>query len=136
MKLVFVDSFYWIARLDPGQHWHGKAREIQPRLMGVRLLTTYEVLSEVLAFYSRKGPILRRAAAEWIESVLSDPNITVVPQTKELFVAGFRLYKERLDKDWSLTDCISMVVMQRNGISDALTHDHHFIQAGFTILLQ
>jgi len=91
MKRVFVDSFYWIARLDPHQDWHKKAKEIEPALVGSRLLTTYEVLTEVLAFYSKRGPILRRAAAEWMDGVLADPNITVVPRTKELFVAGYTI---------------------------------------------
>jgi predicted nucleic acid-binding protein len=53
-----------------------------------------------------------------------------------LFKRGVELFRTRRDKEWSLTDCISFLVMQQRGISDALTHDHHFEQAGFTILLR
>jgi hypothetical protein len=53
-----------------------------------------------------------------------------------LFDARVALYGERMDKDWPLTDCISFVVMQREGITDALTGDRHFEQAGFVPLLK
>jgi predicted nucleic acid-binding protein len=53
-----------------------------------------------------------------------------------LFDQGFELYARRLDKDWSLTDCISFVVMREHGLTHALTGDHHFEQAGFRILLK
>jgi len=49
--------------------------------------------------------------------------------------SGWTLYQQRPDKEWGLTDCISFVVMQEQGISEAFTSDHHFTQAGFTILL-
>ena len=60
----------------------------------------------------------------------------IVPTTDQLWQEGFDLYQRRLDKEWSLTDCISFVVMQREGITDALTGDKHFEQAGFTALLK
>jgi predicted nucleic acid-binding protein len=59
----------------------------------------------------------------------------VVPPSTELFEAGIDLYSRRPDKEWSLTDCISFVVMQERGITEALTGDYHFVQAGFSILL-
>jgi uncharacterized protein len=64
------------------------------------------------------------------------PDITIIASQRELLAAGFSLYSQRPDKDWSLTDCISFVVMQREGITEALTGDHHFEQAGFSILLK
>lgn len=67
---------------------------------------------------------------------MKDPNTQVVPIDQALFDAGLALYGARLDKDWSLTDCISFVVMQREGITEALTGDHHFEQTGFVALLK
>jgi hypothetical protein len=65
-----------------------------------------------------------------------DAEVTIVPPGPELFEAGLKLYSQREDKDWTLTDCISFVVMERMGIREALTGDHHFEQAGFTVLLR
>jgi predicted nucleic acid-binding protein len=135
MNVVFVDSVYWIARLDPRDQWHSKSKEADRALAGYRLYTTYEIMTELLAFYAGRGMILRRAAADTVARILANPNITVVPQTRELFEAAFSRYTERVDKEWSLTDCISMLVMERNGIAGVLTHDMHFSQAGFKVLL-
>ena len=60
----------------------------------------------------------------------------VIPFNQNLFQAGLSLYETRLDKDWGLTDCISFVVMQREGILEAFTSDKHFEQAGFIRLLK
>ena len=62
--------------------------------------------------------------------------VTIVPMGQELFDRGIELYGERLDKEWSITDCISFIVMREQGITDALTGDHHFEQAGFKALLK
>ena len=66
---------------------------------------------------------------------LADPSITVLPQTRQRFEDGFALYKARPDKEYSLTDCITMEAMRQEGITEILTHDNHFTQEGFTILL-
>jgi hypothetical protein len=58
-----------------------------------------------------------------------------MPSSNELFAAGVELYATRPDKEWSLTDCISFVVMEREGLTDALTGDRHFEQSGFKVLL-
>jgi predicted nucleic acid-binding protein len=136
MNKVFADSHYWIARLHPRDEWHQKTKELEAKLLGARLFTTYEVMTEVLAFFTARGAFLRRTAAELITKIISNPNITVVPQTRELFEAALRRYQQHLDKEWSLADCISMLVMQRHGIEEILTHDVHFSQANFAILLQ
>lgn len=71
-----------------------------------------------------------------IENFLEAENMTVVPVTSELLAEGFALYRKYEDKEWGLVDCISFVVMQREGIAEALTYDHHFAQAGFVALLR
>ena len=66
----------------------------------------------------------------------SDPSVTIIPSGPELFAEGLALYSSRKDKEWTLTDCISFVVMKREELGEALTGDHHFKQAGFTTLLE
>ena len=66
---------------------------------------------------------------------LAQPNIEVMPQDRAGFEQGLVLYRARLDKGYSLTDCVSMNTMRACGITECLTHDHHFEQEGFTILL-
>jgi hypothetical protein len=73
---------------------------------------------------------------ELLQVLRAAPRVVLVPATEELFQAGIGLYGSRSDKDWSLTDCISFVLMQRRGIQMALTGDRHFEQAGFTALLR
>ena len=71
-----------------------------------------------------------------MEHVDADSKTDVIYATKALFDHGMKLYARRPDKDWPLTDCISFVIMEREGIADALTGDHHFTQAGFKILME
>jgi predicted nucleic acid-binding protein len=65
----------------------------------------------------------------------NDPNVTFVPATDDLFRKGFDLFSSRSDKSWTLTDCISFIVMEEAGLTEALTGDRHFVQAGFEALL-
>lgn len=79
--------------------------------------------------------ILRSSAVQTVEDILTDPLIMVIPQSHQSFLDGFALYKARIDKGYSLTDCITMQAMRREGVTEILTHDHHFTQEGFQILL-
>ena len=78
----------------------------------------------------------RRAFSGLWGTLRQDPDVNVLMPDTEQFVAGIALYEARPDKDWSLTDCISFVVMERQKIARALTADHHFEQAGFVALLK
>jgi predicted nucleic acid-binding protein len=135
MKTVFADAFYWIALINPGDDWHLLVRQISLKLYPVTLITTEEVLTETLNFYSSKGTQKRQRAFHALENTFTNPSIQVVPQTHESFLAGMTLYSQRLDKGYSLTDCISMPTMRQLGITEVLTHDKHFTQEGFVILL-
>jgi len=106
-------------------------RELRQRK--VRVVTTEFVLLEVADGLS--DPPLRRAVIAFIEELRREPTIEIVPLSEQLMASGWTLYQQRPDKEWGLTDCISFVVMQEQGISEAFTSDHHFTQAGFTILL-
>jgi predicted nucleic acid-binding protein len=99
------------------------------------VFTTEEVLTEVLAFFSGHGPYLRQLTSATIRSISVDPMIHIVPQSHQSFLTDLDLYEARPDKGYSLIDCISMLVMREEGITEVLTHDNHFMQEGFVILL-
>jgi predicted nucleic acid-binding protein len=126
---------YWIAIANRKDQWHAKAVYVMRSLGQVTLVTTEEVLDEFLTYYSGHGPLLRINAVQTVEDALADPLVIVRPQTHQSFLSGLALYKARPDKEYSLTDCISMEGMRQDGITDILTHDNHFAQEGFTILL-
>jgi uncharacterized protein len=81
------------------------------------------------------GRVLRNLAATTVEKAMANPLVIVRPQSHHTFLDGLALYKARPDKEYSLTDCISMETMRDEGITEILTHDNHFTQEGFTILL-
>ena len=131
MKVVFADTFYWIALTLPGDAANARAEQIKDEIV-----TTEEVLSEYLAFFCASPEYLRSQVASNVEAILHDPAVRVVPQSHDSFISGLELYRSRPDKGYSLTDCISMQTMRREGIAGALTNDRHFEQEGFRALLQ
>lgn len=135
MNFLYVDTLYFVAIINQRDQWHEKAASLRPLLEGMRLITTEAVLMETLNFFSEYGANMRRVVALFVRDVLTDFNFEVVPNTTENFLFGLELYETRLDKGYSLTDCISMNVCRERKITDVLTHDHHFEQEGFQILL-
>ncbi|MFL6214647.1 MAG: type II toxin-antitoxin system VapC family toxin [Blastocatellia bacterium] len=136
MKKVFADTSYWVALIDPKDKWHSKALKLSQSFTGVLLITTDEVLSEVLTFFSGYGPYLRERVTQIVFGILTNKSyVEVVEQSRESFLSGLALYEKRLDKAYSLTDCISMQLMRADGISEVLTSDKHFAQEGLVILL-
>ena len=133
MNRVFADSYFFFAILNPHDAAHGKAIEFGRRHRGP-LATTAWVLTEVadgLASTPRRQ-VFRRV----FEDLEANKANLIVPANAETFEKGVKLYHARPDKQWSLTDCISFVVMSEEQITEALTGDHHFEQAGFTALLK
>ena len=98
------------------------------------IVTTGFVLVEVLD--ATCSVLLRQRAVQFVNRLVKDPEVIIVPVSEELLHQGMSLYTDRSDKAWSLTDCISFSVMNRFGITDALTADHHFEQAGYRALLK
>lgn len=133
MNDVFADTFYYYALLSPSDATHQQAIAITPTL-SARIVTTAWVVAELAAAFS--APPRRTRCLDLIDHLYADPQITVTPPSQELFDADLALYRSRPDKSWSLTDCISFIVMECEGIAEALTGDHHFEQAGFTALLK
>ena len=98
------------------------------------MVTTSAVLLEIGNALSKLH--YRQAAIELISALRSDPSVETVPLSDRLFEQALRLFSERPDKEWGLTDCVSFVVMQNRSLTSALTTDEHFQQAGFRVLLR
>lgn len=136
MRTVFADAAYWIALIYPGDDLHDRAKVVSATLAPLRIVTSDMGLTELLNSLSNKGGNLRRAGVELIRDIYSDPTITVVAQTRELFGHALDLYQNRLDQAWSHTDCASFCIRQQQKLLEALTYDRHFEQAGFIALLR
>ena len=133
MATVFADTFYWIALLNRGDSYHSRATSLKLD-SSTRIVTTMWVLTETADALSPRK--LRGPVAGFIRSLLSDPSVAVLPFDQQLFDRGLERFDRRHDKDWSLTDCISFVTMEEQNISESLTGDQHFEQAGFVALLK
>ena len=133
MKAVFADTFYFLALLNPRDAAHARAVAATRKLQG-QLITTAWVLTEFADAMS--APPNRSEFISTLDDLRKNPDVQVVPANDALFDEGVQLFANRLDKEWSLTDCISFVVMEQNGLTEALTGDHHFEQAGFVALLK
>src|SRR5205085_5296328 len=125
---LFADTFYWVALLNPGDAFHARVMAFSSTLGAIRIVTTDEILTEVLNWFCQWGPRWRSEAATLMHDLRGDPNLDVLPQTRSDFDAALALYEARLDKSYSLTDCRSMLAMKALGIQEVLTYDHHFTQ--------
>lgn len=132
MKTAFVDAFFYLALANGDDQEHRAATECARSWEG-RLITTEYVLLEVLDALTVGE--LRDLGLAIVEAALQDETTTVVSASTELFNRGRDLFRQRPDKEWGITDCISFLVMQDQGLNEALTADHHFEQAGFRALL-
>jgi predicted nucleic acid-binding protein len=133
MKPVFADSFYFFAVFNPKDAAHEKAKRYAAR-HDEATVTTAWVLTELadgLAATPYRSDVVRL-----VSLLRADPENEIVPLTADLMERGLALYDARPDKQWSLTDCISFLVMQDRHITEALTDDRHFEQAGFIALLK
>ena len=132
MNCVFADTSFYISLLRPDDENHQGSLEFDRRFTG-QYLTSEFILIELgnwLADPRNRGVFLESARV-----LRSDPRTTILPATSEWIARGLALYAQRLDKHWSFIDCISFEMMRDRGVTDALTTDHHFIQAGFHTLL-
>ncbi len=130
---VFADTFALIAWLNPRDNAHAVVAGYLDGFTG-RLVTTEWVLMEFADALS--APQARATAVAFLQAVRADPLFDVVGYVSTVYRAGFELFAARQDKGWSLTDCISFGVMLDRGLSEALTADHHFEQAGFQAIFK
>ena len=136
--LYMVDlglGLHWTQK-DVGDSTHVAATAFDTSFSRPNIVTTEEVLTEFLTYFAGRGPMLRKKAAAITTAILTDPSIWVLPQTHESFLAGLALYAARLDKAYSLADCISMQSMRRESLYAVLTNDHHFEQEGFRTMFR
>jgi predicted nucleic acid-binding protein len=128
---IFIDTGYVIALINERDQYHAQAMELARRFAGQPLVITDAVLLEIGNALARS---FKLEATTVIEQFLAADEVTIVHLTPQLFTKGFALYKEYQDKSWSLVDCISIVVMRETNVSQVLSFDRHFTQAGFTVL--
>ena len=133
MKRVFADAYYFIALANRADAGHGRAKAFGAQFHGERL-TTVPVLLEFAD--ATAGSHRREEVARMIGKLMESSRWKIRQIDEELMERGLALYAARPDKKWSLTDCISFLTMQDEKLTDALTDDHHFVQAGFNALLR
>jgi uncharacterized protein len=131
MNMAFGDTCYFVALINSADSLHELACEFGELVD--RIVTTEYVLVETANFFTKVE--LRQFFSEFAREIRASLTARIIPASTELFDRGLALFDSRPDKEWSLTDCISFVAMADLGITDALTADHHFEQAGFTALL-
>lgn len=133
---VFLDTAYAIALSSPNDRFHQRAVQLANELKsaGTRLVTTRAILLEIGNALSKQR--FRRAAVMLLNSLETDLRVEIIPLTEPLYARALQLYRERPDKEWALTDCVSFIVMEDRGIEEALTTDEHFQQARFHALMR
>jgi predicted nucleic acid-binding protein len=132
MKPLFADTSFYVALLSPRDIAHKKALEIGHRFQRQVVLSDFILLELGNAF---SGGGRRELFSRLVAHLRGHPNVRIVPASRDLLDRGLELFSRRPDKGWSLTDCTSFVVMQDEGLTEALTTDRHFDQAGFRGLL-
>jgi uncharacterized protein len=135
MKQVFIDTYHFVASFNANDELHAWVVEVEQDLGAAKLVTSEMVLAEVLNYFSAFRYEIKQGVVESVLDLLLDDENEIILHTHDAFLRGAELYAARLDKGYSLTDCISMNLMRERGITDVLTHDHHFTQEGFNILL-
>jgi len=128
---AFVDTSYLLALELANDQNHSTAllhwKQISSSLP--RLVTTSYIFDELITFFNSRG--LHTKAVSMGNMLLRSPSVHFVHVDEPLFYEGWTYFQKHADKEYSLTDCISFVVMQQQGIMTAFTFDRHFLQAGF-----
>ena len=140
MTAYFADASYWLALATPADQHHKAATEYASILASRpqdRIVTTQLVLNEVLNPRSGTRSRHRLDIIKLVDEISQNPGIDIVPQTPEQFADALAMLRTSAnDKEWSITDCASFLVMYRYDIQGALTGDRHFEQAGFAVMLR
>lgn len=133
MSLVFADAFYFVARLNRHDQHHERVVTFS-REFRSHILTTDWVLMEVADALAKSE--CRSRIRDFTLHLRQASGCEVVPTSRALLDRALELYHQHKDKEWTLTDCVSFVIMRECGITEALTEDRHFVQAGFTVLFK
>ena len=130
---TFVDTHFIVALTNERDTHHRAALALADKFEGQPLLTTTAVLLEIGNALARGG---KRRAIQVLDELMASEELTIVQLSEALFDRAYGLYRKHRDKEWGLVDCVSFVVMEEEGIAEALTNDRHFEQAGFKPLLR
>jgi len=138
MSAMFVDTSGWGSLIDVSQPFHGVAARIyrEKRQDSFRIVTSNYVIAELVALLQSPLRIRRTKIINFIDGIKASPYVDVIHVDRRADDEAWSLLAKREDKSWSLVDCSSFILMGKQGISDALTNDHHFEQAGFVRLLK
>jgi uncharacterized protein len=138
MPELFAVTSGWGCLVDPTQPFHALAASIYraARMRAQKIITTNYVVAELVALLTSPLRIPRPAIVTFIEGLKNSPFVDVVHVDAALDRDAWQLLRTRQDKEWSLVDCASFVLMKSRGLTEAWTTDHHFEQAGFTRLLK
>jgi uncharacterized protein len=138
MSEIFVDTSGWGCLFDASQSFHALAASLYrtARTQNRKMVTTNYVLTELVALLTSPLRLPRPTIIELLEGLKVSPYAEIVHIDESMDQETWQLFRRRPDKQWSWVDCASFVVMQRRGIQEALTTDHHFEQAGFVRLLK
>jgi uncharacterized protein len=133
---VFLDTSHLIALASVHDQYHLKSIELAEAIAsaGRRVVTTEAVLLEVGNSLAKRR--YRQGAVALLRSLTTNAPADIEPITTTLLHRGLDLYEDRNDKEWGLVDCLSFIVMWDRGLTEALTSDEHFEQAGFVALLR
>ena len=130
---LLLDTVFVQALLNQRDEYHAQAKAILPR---VRAAAEVWVTEAVLVEVGNALSVFNRTAAvQFIQQCYHTVNMRVISVDTPLLIRALQMYHARPDKTWGLTDCISFVVMQEQGLTDAVTADEHFLQAGHRALL-
>jgi predicted nucleic acid-binding protein len=132
---VFLDTSFVLALENREDRHHSRAKQLDRELaaQGTILQLHWGILLEIGDGYARSG---RRAkGVELLDKFVNEEGFQIVSLATETMDQALALFRSRPDKQWSLTDCVSFVLMERDGITHALTADVHFRQAGFEAML-
>jgi predicted nucleic acid-binding protein len=121
--------------VNPRDQWRQAFDALADEPGDSEVVTTEEVLVELLAFFAGRGSLLRTRAVAFVRGLRNRPQVVVLEQSHESFLRGLDLYERRADKGYSLVDCIWMAVMRERGITEVLSGDEHFRQEGFVPLI-
>jgi hypothetical protein len=132
VKPVFADTAFFLALINSRDQHHERAAELNANLESPLLTTAWVLLELANALSASRS---RARFGQVLAGLRAGPNVEIIAPDAELFERGCLLYIDRADKEWSLTDCISFEAMSERGLTEALTADRHFEQAGFRALM-
>lgn len=133
---LFVDTSGWAYLVDRHNPLHQEMRAVYQHALNQRrlLVTTNYIIAELIPLLTSRSRIPRQQIFAFVDALKTAPHVEAIHIDATLDAAAWVLLKSRIDKEWSLVDASSFLVMTMHGMTEALTTDHHFAQAGFVRL--